>query len=167
MKKQMRSSSGMVLLVGDNTVNGLVRTTSVANLDSRLLVTTSDLAKLKARNMTLGDAAFNVDEYIARLVSFMGGRHHLRAAGRNEPRERDEDMDWASLGHTAMGICRRPPTVGFMLGPLSVEKKERKVVRRQAERRDNAEIVRPQEVSPLPSQTIFPLSSLFIRLIYS
>jgi hypothetical protein len=158
LKKPMRSSSGMVLLVADDTANGLVRTTSVANLDSRLLVTTSDLAKLKARNMTLGDAAFNVDEYIARLVSFMGGRHHLRAAGRNEPRERDEDMDWTSLGHAAMGICRRPPTVGFMLGPLSVEKKERKVVRRQAERRDNAEIVRPQEVSPLPPTT-FPSSS--------
>ena len=127
----------------------LVRTTAVANLDSRLLVTTSDLAKLKARNMTLGDAAFNIDEYIARLVSFMGGRHHL--PGRTtDPRERDDTMDWALLGRTATEISRRPPTVGFMLGPLSVEKKERKVTRRQFERRDNAEVVRPQQVtSPL------------------
>ena len=109
--------------------------------------------------MTLGDAAFNVDEYIAKLVSFMGGRHHLR--GRAEPRERDEEMDWTTLGRTALEICRRPPTVGFMLGPLSVEKKERKVTRRQAERRDNAEVIRPQEVPPQPHPlTSFPLSRL-------
>jgi hypothetical protein len=128
---------------------GLVRTTSVANLDSRLLVTTSDLAKLKARNMTLGDAAFNIDEYIAKLVSFMGGRHHL--PGRSEHRERDDTMDWTLLGRTALEIGRRPPTIGFMIGPLSVEKKERKVTRRQAERRNNTEIVRPQEVPPPPT----------------
>lgn len=109
--------------------------------------------------MTLGDAAFNVDEYIAKLVSFMGGRHQIRG-GRVEPsqRERDEDMDWMLLGRTAMGICRRPPTVEFMLGPLSVEKKERKVTRRLAERRDNAEVVRPQEVPLLPPRfSEFPL----------
>jgi non-structural maintenance of chromosomes element 4 len=148
-KRQTKSLSVMVnIFLTDETHMWLVRTTSVANLDSRLLVTTSDLAKLKARNMTLGDAAFNVDEYIARLVAFMGGRHQL--PGRlNDPRERDDNMDWALLGQTATEISRRPPTLGFMLGPLSVEKKERKVTRRQVERRDNAEIVRPQQVSPL------------------
>src|SRR5579859_1422478 len=120
-----------------------VRTTALANLDSRLLVTTSDLAKTKARNMKLGDAAFNVDEYVAKLVSYMGGRHHLQ----NGPTQRahDDEMDWTTLGHLAQGICRRAPTLGFMLGPLSVEKKERKMVRRQADRRENAVVVRPQE----------------------
>ena len=102
----------------------------MANLDSRLLVTTSDLAKLKARNIPLRDAAFN-DQYIARLVSFVG-----------------KDMDWVKLGRTAMGICRRPPTVGFMLGPVNVEKKERKVKGRHAERCDGTEVVLPQEVPP-------------------
>ena len=121
-----------------------VRTTSVANLDSKLLVTTSDLAKHKARNMKLGDAAFNVDEFVARLVSFMGGRHRLE----DDRIDREDSNDWAALGHVAMGICRRPPTIGFMLGPLSVEKKERKVTKRQSERRDNSKVVRPQEVAP-------------------
>jgi hypothetical protein len=124
-----------------------VRTTAVANLDSRLLVTTSDLAKLKARNMKLGDAAFNVDEYVAKLVSFMGGRHRRRRAVPQDDEDVDS-MDWAGLGRLSMGICRRAPTIEFMLGPLSVEKKERKVVRRQAERRDNTNVVRPQEVYP-------------------
>ena len=99
--------------------------------------------------MKLGDAAFNVDEFVAKLVSFMGGRHRL-----DEDREdREECNDWAALGRVAMGVCRRPPTIGFMLGPLSVEKKERKVSRRQAERRDNTDVIRPQEVFP-PEENI-------------
>lgn len=120
----------------------IVRTTAVANLDSRLLVTASDLAKHKARNMKLGDAAFNVDEYVNKLVSFMGGRHYIGG----DDRDREDSMDWAELGRVATGVCRRPPTIGFVLGPLSVEKKERKVIRRQTERRDDVAIVRPQEV---------------------
>lgn len=119
-----------------------MRTTSVANLDSKLLVTASDLAKLKVRNIELGDAAFNVDEYITKLIEYMGGRTHIDG----EPNE--NALDWAKLGKLAMGICRRPPTMGFILGPLSVEKKVRKVATRQAEKLTNATVVRPQEVLP-------------------
>jgi non-structural maintenance of chromosomes element 4 len=94
--------------------------------------------------MKLGDAAFNVDEFVAKLVTFMGGHHRFQG---NSAEVRDEDnMDWASLGRMASNICRRPPTIGFMLGPLSVEKKERKIVRRQLEKMTNIELVRPQEV---------------------
>jgi non-structural maintenance of chromosomes element 4 len=120
----------------------LVRTTGTANLDSKLLVNSTDLAHKRARNVNLGDATFNVDEYVSKLVSFMGGRHLVG----NNDRGREDSMDWAELGRVAMGICRRPPTMGFILGPLSVEKKERKVVRRQLERRDDTAVVRPQEV---------------------
>src|SRR5437762_13998707 len=79
--------------------NILVRTTSTANLDSRLLVTTSDLAKQKARNMELGDASFNVDEYITKLVTFMGGRHLVGDDNSN----REDSMNWAALGRAAVG----------------------------------------------------------------
>lgn len=122
----------------------LVRTTTAANLDSKLLVTTSDLAKVKARNMNFGDAAFNIDDYVTKLVTFMGGRHHVRGQARN--REDDEEMDWTSLGRVALGICRRPPTLDFLLGPLSVEKKEKKVRKRQTENLKSAPVTRPQEV---------------------
>lgn len=119
----------------------------MANLDSRLLVTTSDLAKLKARNMNLGDAAFNVDEYVNKLISYMGGQHLTRAT---QNQDREDSMDWAVIGHVAMRISRRPPTIDFLLGPLAAEKKERKVTRRQQERRDDTAVVRPQEVLPPP-----------------
>jgi non-structural maintenance of chromosomes element 4 len=125
----------------------LVRTTTVANLDSKLLVTTSDLAKHKARNMKLGDAAFNIDEYVAKLVTFMGGHHYIQGQARN--RADDDEMDWASLGRVAMGICRRPPTMDFLLGPLSVEKKELKARTKKQTNLNNADVVRPQEVLSL------------------
>ena len=114
------------------------------------MVNNTDLAHKRARNVNLGDATFNVDEYVSKLVSFMGGRHLV---GDND-RGREDSMDWAELGRVAMGIIRRPPTMGFILGPLSVEKKERKVVRRQAERRDDTKVVRPQEV-PDPHSITF------------
>jgi non-structural maintenance of chromosomes element 4 len=121
-----------------------VRNPTVANLDSKLLVTTSELAKTKARNMSLGDAAFNIDEYVSKLVSFMGGQHYTQAT---QNVDRGDTMDWAAIGRVAMRISRRPPTIDFMLGPLSVEKKERKVIRKQQHKRDNnAAVVRPQEV---------------------
>lgn len=121
-----------------------MRTTAAANLDSKLLVTTSDLAKHKARNMDFGDAAFNVDDYVTKLVTFMGGRHQVRGQARN--RADEEDMDWASLGRVAMGICRRPPTMDFLLGPLSVEKKEKVVRKKVHENLKSAPVTRPQEV---------------------
>jgi non-structural maintenance of chromosomes element 4 len=142
-------NEGMSLVTQSN----VVRNTSTANLDSRLLVTTSDLAKHKARNMKLGDAAFNVDEYVVKLVSFMGGRP-INTAREYRDRDREDNMDWTSLGKVAMGIGRRPPTIGFMLGPLSVEKKERKITKRPQEKKDDGDVVRPQQVFPLTMELI-------------
>jgi len=94
--------------------------------------------------MNLGDAAFNVDEYVNKLITYMGGQHLTRAT---QNQDREDSMDWAVIGHVAMRISRRPPTIDFLLGPLAAEKKERKVTRRQQqERRDDTAVVRPQEV---------------------
>ena len=75
----------------------------------------------------------------------MGGRP-VTSRTQQDREDREDTMDWTALGKLATGICRRPPTMGFMLGPLSLEKKERKTTRRQNERKDNSAIVRPQEV---------------------
>ena len=125
-----------------------VRTTDMATLDSGLIVRTSDLAKRRALNITLGEATLNIDAFIAHLISQLGGGHLFRGHQLIE-RDRYMDMDWTKLGRLAKGIAPRPPTIGFMLGPLSVEKKIRKVTSRQARNTSNAEIIRPQEVRPL------------------
>jgi hypothetical protein len=124
----------------------LVRSTSLATMDSTLIVRTSDLAKRKARNVTVGEAGFNIDGFIAKLVSRLGGGHLFRRQHLIE-RDRFGEMDWTKLGQLTKGIAHRPPTIGFMHGPLSVEKKERKVTKRQDNANRNADIIRPQEVS--------------------
>lgn len=140
------------LLYGDGTTEAmgalicLVRSTALAALDSSLIVRTSDLAKRKAHSMTFGDAGMNIDEYVAKLVTRMGGGHLFRERELIE-RDRSREMDWSRIGRLAKGIARRPPTLGFMLGPLSVEKRERKHTRRQAKENGNTDIIRPQQVS--------------------
>jgi hypothetical protein len=129
----------------------------MATLDSGLIVRTSDLAKRKAQNVIVGEAAMNVDAFIARIVSRLGGGHLFRGPHHIE-RDRFTEMDWTKLGGFAKGISGRPPTVGFILGPLSVEKKARKISRRQARENPNADIIRPQEVCPLtPLQFYFDI----------
>jgi len=120
-----------------------VRNPTVATVDSRLLVTTSDLAKTKARRVNLGDAAFNIDEYVDKLVSYMGGQHSTAVTQHGE---KGPTLDWAAIGRVAMRIARRPPTIDFMLGPLSVEKKKRKVRARQQQEGGEISAVRPLEV---------------------
>ncbi|RPB10412.1 hypothetical protein P167DRAFT_537602 [Morchella conica CCBAS932] len=58
-------------------------------------------------------------------------------------------MDWAYLGRmAAFKGNKRPATTDFLLGPLSVTKKIRIMkARRQGLRRDNANLVRPVEVT--------------------
>ena len=96
--------------------------------------------------MKLGEAGFNVDEYVQKLITFMGGRTR---SGRRGDGDDHDHLDWAKLGSVALAVSKRPPTMDFMLGPLSVEKKVKNVVRKQTERRDNVQVIRPDEV-PLP-----------------
>jgi non-structural maintenance of chromosomes element 4 len=124
---------------------GLVRTTAIAVLDSSLFVRTSDLAKRKAQDINFGEAGLNINQYISKLVSRMGGGHLYRGRELIE-RDRSREMDWNRLGRLAVGIARRPPTLDFMLGPLSVEKKGRRVTQRQAKENRNTDIIRPQQV---------------------
>ena len=92
--------------------------------------------------MNLGDAAFDIDEYVSKLVSFRGGQQYTAAT---QHADIGDTIDWAAIGRIAMRISRRPPTIGFMLGPLAAQKKERKVSRKQHEKTVIA-AERPQEV---------------------
>jgi hypothetical protein len=47
---------------------------SEAILDSRVLIATSEAGALKARQLKIDGDAFDTDEFLVRLVRFMGGR---------------------------------------------------------------------------------------------
>ncbi|KAG4306530.1 hypothetical protein PORY_000518 [Pneumocystis oryctolagi] len=115
-----------------------VRRPQEATLDSLLLVQTADLANMRAKRLKLGDLLFDMDMYIGKLLSF------IRC---NKDRQSESfELNWVKIGKLAILCSKRPPTISFMLGPLSVERKERKVVRQERFQKNKEDLVLPDEV---------------------
>ena len=158
-----------------NALSSGVKQTSEATIDSKLLVSTVDAANRKTMRLTAGNVAHgvDVDEFVSKCITFMrigGGiveddapelsstqrqrRHPNRGAlGRVDEDEDDDTLgdegdmfNWEHLGRFAcLPNIRRPATSGFLLGPLSVEKKARKMVKRSAPfRPQNLQETRPE-----------------------
>ncbi|KIW18646.1 hypothetical protein PV08_02935 [Exophiala spinifera] len=149
-----------------------VKQTSEATIDSRLLVETADLSYRKINSLTLGDgsAGIDVDDFITKCIGFMKGgdepadnipeehpssenqrrrRRHAEAEEENEDDEGDT-MNWEYLGRNACFLYNaRPCLTGFLLGPLSVQKKARQQTQRKArEARSQAtQVSRPIELN--------------------
>lgn len=138
-----------------------VRQTTEATIDSRLLVSTTDLSYRKTLRLTQGSLSqgIDVDEFVSKCITYM--RQGRGILDDNAPElsstqrqrrvsvrigEGDEDdigdegdmMNWPHLGRYAcLPYIRRPALPGFLLGPLSVEKKARKITKRSAPFRPN------------------------------
>ncbi|KAM7190569.1 Non-structural maintenance of chromosomes element 4 A [Naviculisporaceae sp. PSN 640] len=154
-----------------NKVMENVKQTNEATIDSRGLVIASDLAARRVQRLTSGNVGngIDVDEFVSKCITFMrhgGGiqddeaeelsmtQRRRRQPNRGAIGSDDEDDDegdslnWAHLGRFAcVPSVRRPAVPGFLLGPLSIEKKIRKVTKRSAPFKINSLIeVRPQEL---------------------
>lgn len=137
---------------------GQIKQTSDATIDSRLLVTTADLSYKKTIALISGDTTqgVDVDEFISKCISFMRRtdgaliqdgpqatsstqRRRRRANVDDDEQEDDGDMlNWEHLGRFAcLPNNSRPSVPGFLLGPLSMEKRARKAVVRKAALRPN------------------------------
>ena len=137
-----------------------LKQTTEATIDSRLLVTTTDLSYRKTLRLTQGSLSqgLDVDEFVSKCITYMrrgGGisddnapelsstqRHRRRHGGSDDDDEDIGDegdmMNWPHLGRFAcLPHIRRPALPGFLLGPLSVEKKARKITKRTAPFRAN------------------------------
>ncbi len=150
-----------------------IKQTNDATLDSRLLVNVSDLAYKKTNQLVLGDAStgIDVDEFLSKCISYMrnGGplgrdddedaptssRRTRRRRDSNEDDAEDDDivgetLDWEILGrHACFPFNARPCVPSFLLGPLSVEKKQRtQTQRRSRQVRENlGKEARPEALS--------------------
>ncbi|GAB7348728.1 hypothetical protein MBLNU459_g7465t1 [Dothideomycetes sp. NU459] len=149
-----------------------VKQTSDATLDSRLMVSVSDLAYKKSAQLVLGDTStgLDVDEFVSKCISFMrrDGRPPTAAAAptatqarrsgrRNDDDDDDEEeddndpdvLDWAHLGSVACFPNNlRPPVPCFLLGPLSVQKRARiQTQRRARQQKDTTREVRPEALT--------------------
>ncbi|KIP04186.1 hypothetical protein PHLGIDRAFT_109922 [Phlebiopsis gigantea 11061_1 CR5-6] len=129
-----------------------VRGTGEATLDSELLVKASVQSAMLARAMKSGSGAFDVDDYISKLVIFMGGRHGVKepeVVPAEDEYEDDDDtqLDWGRIGWKAMARSHRVPAMDFMLGPLSVEQKKRNVGKRSKLEKHKEDRKKPQEIT--------------------
>ncbi|KAJ5992755.1 hypothetical protein N7451_008479 [Penicillium sp. IBT 35674x] len=167
----MRSGNDGILrtLEKNNELFGKVKQTSDATLDSRLLVNVADLSHKKTAQLALGDntASIDVDEFVSKCISYMRRGPELssltpnagpRRRARHDATQRDPDdsdeadegdaMNWDWLGRTAcLPYNTRPVVSGWLLGPLSVQKRTRQLTQRtQTERFDPTQLTRPNEL---------------------
>jgi len=159
------------LLLSANEVNRDVKQTAEAVIDSRLLVTAADLSYKRIVRITQGRHAEGVDtdEFVSKCLSFMlhgdqnldddapqvtsTQRQNRRRAARGQEGDDSDDesgdmLNWAYLGrYGCLSNVGRPSLPGHLLGPLSVEKKVRKITQRSARFRPNNLVeVRPEVV---------------------
>ncbi|KJZ75949.1 hypothetical protein HIM_04773 [Hirsutella minnesotensis 3608] len=140
-----------------------LRQTTEATIDSRLLVSTTDLSYRKTVRLMQGSLSqgLDADELVSKCITYMRNgrgidddeapelsstqrqrRRSDRAVGGEEEDDEIGDegdmMNWSHLGRFAcLPHIRRPALPGFLLGPLSVEKKARKITKRSAPFRPN------------------------------
>ncbi|KAH9946583.1 Nse4 C-terminal-domain-containing protein [Amylocystis lapponica] len=127
-----------------------VKGTSEATLDSQFLLRATQLGAAKARAMKSGAGAFDLDDFVARLVTFMGGRKSVQL---NDDSDNDDDddngepLDWERIGRRALAKSRRVPVMDFMLGPLSIEQKKRNAAKRSKLEKNKNDEKKPQEIT--------------------
>lgn len=134
------------------------RQTTEATIDSRLLVSTTDLSYKKALRLAQGSLSqgVDVDEFVSKCATYMrqgppiqGSRNNntvINSESNQLTLDDDEEaigddgdmMDWPHLGARAcLPSVRRPALAGFLIGPLSLERRLRKVSKRSAPFRPN------------------------------
>lgn len=79
----------------------------------------SNLGAQKARAMKSGSGAFDIDDFVGKLVHFMKGQGTM-----DDNLSDDSDaegsvpnmvpLDWDKIGRKALAKSRRVPTIGFM-----------------------------------------------------
>lgn len=143
-----------------NDIKKNIKQTSDAAIESKVFLMTADLQQRRMQRMTAGNLGTGIDpdEFVSKAITFMRRaagivddddeelthtqRHRRRpalnrAAGSDDDDDEDnaggDMMNWSHLGRYACTPnVKRPALPGFLLGPLSVQKKARKVVARTA-----------------------------------
>jgi hypothetical protein len=88
-------------------------------LDSRVLLDYTHTTAAKARAMKSGQGAFDIDDFVSKLITFMGGRKPLddklpEESDAEEVDDGDAPLDWDKIGRKALAKSRRVPVMDFM-----------------------------------------------------
>ncbi|KAF7373797.1 Non-structural maintenance of chromosomes element 4 [Mycena sanguinolenta] len=133
-----------------NVIFRKVKSPQEAVLDSCLLVKTSTTSSRYARALKLGTGPFDVEDFVTRMIIFMGGYkppEDISSDASDIEADDDAYLDWAKIGRRILAKSRRVPAMGFMLGPLSIQQKKRAHNKRRAKFEINKKDERrPQEI---------------------
>ncbi|KAF8322278.1 Nse4-domain-containing protein [Clavulina sp. PMI_390] len=135
-----------------NQMFGGVRRAQEATLDSKAISNIAEMAALKTRNLKHSAGGFDVEDFIAKLASFMGGSDPNAARGVDDDEDDMDDrggvLNWERFGRMALKHSRRVTGVNFMLGPLGIEAKQRAQTKRQSQKvhKDPKQNVAPEDV---------------------
>ncbi|TFK54076.1 hypothetical protein OE88DRAFT_1717389 [Heliocybe sulcata] len=126
-----------------------VRAPQEATLDSHFLVMASNMGAQKARAMKSGAGAFDTDDFIAKLITFAGGRVHDLPDDSDveDLDDGDAPLDWDKIARKALQKSRRVPAMDFMLGPLSIEAKKRNISKRAKLEKNEEDRAKPQQIN--------------------
>jgi hypothetical protein len=94
-------------------------------LDSRYLIMASDMGAAKARAMKNDAGGFDVDDFVSKLITYMGGRKGGMNKDReesveNEQQEDEDDddgdspLEWEKIGRLALAKSHRVPVMDLM-----------------------------------------------------
>ncbi|CAE6461321.1 unnamed protein product [Rhizoctonia solani] len=133
-----------------------VKGPSEAILDSHLMLNFATLTTQKAKSLKHDVGGFDDQDFVAQLVTFLGGRR----ADVQPEQDDEEDLDgpqwlaWGKLTSKVMARSRAAPAMDFMLGPLSVEQKKRQATQRAKLDKNKKEEVKPEEASMLAAEDL-------------
>lgn len=117
-------------------------------LDSRALVSTSEMGAQLAQSMKVG-SEFEIESFLGLACRLMGGK--LQSAGLDDDDDEDDiesdpsTWKWELLGFEAAKYSRRAAISDHLLGPLEVKFTKRNVAKRTAAEEKGPEI-RPQQL---------------------
>lgn len=79
-----------------------------------MLTTVSALSAQKARDFNHDAGGFDTDEFIARMVTFLGGSRMQLDDDEDDGPGMEIELNWAKLGWKALQRSRRVPGFEFM-----------------------------------------------------
>jgi len=76
----------------------------------------SNMGAQKARAMKSGSGSFDIDDFVSKLVMFMGGAKQLNVDDDDSDGEEmnGTPLEWDRIGRKALAKSRRVPAMGFM-----------------------------------------------------
>lgn len=98
-------------------VDSPVKGPQEAALDSALLLKASSMGAQKARAMKSGSGNFDIDEFVSKLITYMGGRRTLEDQDPEDSdveQDGDAPLDWERIGRRALAKSHRAPAPTFM-----------------------------------------------------